>query len=80
MLLSGKFSGLHFLDVCFHRFLDEWSELLPTDGVHIEPILSGGQTVDAFSSSTLVSGLATSAAERRLTSARADAVRAGKPP
>jgi hypothetical protein len=51
--------------------LDEWSETLPTDGVHVEPGLSTGGSVDEYRASALRSDLATAEALRDAEQARA---------
>jgi hypothetical protein len=56
--------------------LDEWSELLPTDGVHVEPALSACGSADALRTSALVSDLETAAARRDLEDAHATLERA----
>ena len=51
--------------------LDEWSELLPTDGVHVEPGLSACGGVDEFRAAALRSDLASADAAREVDEARA---------
>lgn len=51
--------------------MDEWSELLPTDGVHVEPMLSSCGSADAFRTTALESDLETAAALREVDEARA---------
>jgi hypothetical protein len=50
--------------------LDEWSELLPTDGVHLEPGLSACGGVDEFRAAALRSDLATAESAREVDEAR----------
>ena len=52
--------------------LDEWSDLLPTDGVHLEPALSTCGSVDEYRASALVSDLKGAAALREAETARAE--------
>jgi hypothetical protein len=56
--------------------LDEWSDLLPTDGVHLEPALSTCGSVDEYRASALVSDLKGAAALRQAEEARAELERA----
>jgi hypothetical protein len=56
--------------------LDEWSDLLPTDGVHLEPALSTCGSVDEYRASALVSDLEGAAALRQAEAARAELERA----
>jgi hypothetical protein len=56
--------------------LDEWSELLPTDGVHIEPALSQDGSMDAYRTTSLLGELRASAAQDRLWDAKSEATRA----
>ena len=51
--------------------LDEWSETLPTDGVHVEPGLSACGSVDEFRSSALRADLESMEARREVDVARA---------
>lgn len=51
--------------------LDEWSESLPTDGVHVEPALSTCGSADEFRASALRSDLETAAGRREVDEARA---------
>ena len=51
--------------------LDEWPELLPTDGVHIEPVISAGGSVDEFRTSALISDLKSASAAQDSELARA---------
>ena len=50
--------------------LDEWSEYLPTDGVHVEPGLSSCGSVDEFRSGALRSDLESAEALREVDEAR----------
>ncbi len=56
--------------------LDEWSDLLPTDGVHLEPALSTCGSVDEYRASALLSDLEGAAAMRQAELARAELERA----
>ena len=56
--------------------LDEWSDLLPTDGVHLEPALSTCGSADEYRASALVSDLRGAAALREVEEARAELERA----
>jgi hypothetical protein len=51
--------------------LDEWSDLLPTDGVHLEPSVSTCGANDEYRASALVSDLRSAAAMREVEEARA---------
>ncbi|MGI8330420.1 hypothetical protein ACRYCC_10690 [Actinomadura scrupuli] len=55
--------------------LDEWSELLPTDGVHVEPSLSTCGATDEYRTAALTSDLRTSAALQEDELARAELAR-----
>jgi hypothetical protein len=52
--------------------LDEWNELLPTDGVHVEPVLSTCSATDEFRASALRSDLLASAGRQAVDAARAE--------
>jgi len=56
--------------------LDEWAELLPTDGVHIEPALSEDGSADAYRTTSLLNDLETAAAQNRLQDAKSQATSA----
>jgi hypothetical protein len=56
--------------------LDEWADLLPTDGVHLEPALSTCGSADEYRASALVSDLRGAAALREVEEARAELERA----
>jgi hypothetical protein len=51
--------------------LDEWSETLPTDGVHLEPALSTCGSTDEYRASALRSDLQSAEARRELDESRA---------
>jgi hypothetical protein len=75
---AGAADWVHDWERPQRRFivLDEWSELLPTDGVHVEPALSACGSADALRTSALVSDLQTAAARRDLEDAHATLERA----
>ncbi len=51
--------------------LSQWADQLPTDGVHVEPVMSTGSSMDAFRTSALLSDLKTAAALQDLDEAQA---------
>jgi hypothetical protein len=55
--------------------LDEWVEMVPTDGVHIEPTLSTGVSTDEARASALRAELEATDAQRQLRLAEAEAAR-----
>jgi hypothetical protein len=71
---TGEDDWAHDWERPRRRFLvmDEWSDLLPTDGVHIEPVLSTCGSTDEYRSSALVSDLRAAAAVREVHDARAE--------
>jgi hypothetical protein len=71
---AGTPDWLHDWERPRRRFtvMDEWAELLPTDGVHIEPALSACGSADSLRTSALVADLAAADAVRDAQRARAE--------